>query len=463
MKHYLFTFLTYALLVHSALSAELNVYFGNLHSHTKYSDGSGTPKQAYKYARDTAKLDFLAITEHNHKAAETAAVEDNNDSIAHHHNLYNGTQSGSLTSAAKTYTVSGKFVALYGQEFSTTSHGNHVNVFEVGEVIDELAVPSKKFNKLVTWLGSHKDSQNQDAIIQFNHPKKTQRDAGEEYGADDFAATQQWLNEMGKHARLISIQNGPSHTNAINQPAHLDSVQDFKEYLNLGFKLAPTCDQDNHYKNWGNVTSARTAVITDGLTKPKILEALRSRHAYATQDKNLKLIFRVQGQLCGDVITALPASGSDLDIKYSITDDDEPDANYQIEVWSDNQTGGDVAKRLFQPIQTQGNNSLQQLKAIEDIPFTGAGQYVLFKIIQENEHDSEDVAWTAPVWFETAVQPVGVPIAGAVTQTFIASINSPLYHISEQCGRARNILPINRITGPEAKAHREQHQGCPTP
>ena len=44
-----------------------NVFFGNLHSHTSYSDGSGTPTDAYLHARDVAGLDFLAITEHNHK------------------------------------------------------------------------------------------------------------------------------------------------------------------------------------------------------------------------------------------------------------------------------------------------------------------------------------------------------------------------------------------------------------
>ena len=41
------------------------VFFGNLHSHTSYSDGSGTPEEAYAHARDVAHLDFLAITEHN--------------------------------------------------------------------------------------------------------------------------------------------------------------------------------------------------------------------------------------------------------------------------------------------------------------------------------------------------------------------------------------------------------------
>ena len=46
-------------------------YFGNLHSHTGYSDGVQTPADAYAYARHTARtpLDFLAVTEHNHVSA----------------------------------------------------------------------------------------------------------------------------------------------------------------------------------------------------------------------------------------------------------------------------------------------------------------------------------------------------------------------------------------------------------
>ena len=59
-----------ALTPQSSVGAELKVYFGNLHSHTSYSDGSGTPRDAFKHARDVAQLDFLAITEHNHAAAD---------------------------------------------------------------------------------------------------------------------------------------------------------------------------------------------------------------------------------------------------------------------------------------------------------------------------------------------------------------------------------------------------------
>src|SRR5205085_1019948 len=121
--------------------------------------------------------------------------------------------------------------------------------------------------QLFTWLQTHQDSQGLDAVIQFNHPETSQREGGEEYGADDFNGPEEWKAKIGHHARLISIQNGPSHTSATNQSPKFDTVDDYLAYLSLGFKLGPTCDQDNHYKNWGNTTPARTAIITDELTK----------------------------------------------------------------------------------------------------------------------------------------------------------------------------------------------------
>jgi len=39
-------------------------YFGDLHTHTAYTDGTGTPWDAYAMARD-AGADFLAVTDHD--------------------------------------------------------------------------------------------------------------------------------------------------------------------------------------------------------------------------------------------------------------------------------------------------------------------------------------------------------------------------------------------------------------
>jgi hypothetical protein len=130
---------------------ELRVYFGNLHSHTGYSHGTGTPPEAFTYARDIAHLDFLAVTEHNHATADTGAPADRRNGvlIAHRPDLYAG-GSDSLVAAAAAATEPGRFVALYGQEFSTISSGNHVNVFDVPEVID---APSGAFDVFLDrWL-----------------------------------------------------------------------------------------------------------------------------------------------------------------------------------------------------------------------------------------------------------------------------------------------------------------------
>ncbi|MHA1231632.1 MAG: DUF3604 domain-containing protein [Candidatus Helarchaeota archaeon] len=41
------------------------IYWGDIHGHTAMSDGSGTMEEAYNYARDIARLDFVAITDHD--------------------------------------------------------------------------------------------------------------------------------------------------------------------------------------------------------------------------------------------------------------------------------------------------------------------------------------------------------------------------------------------------------------
>ncbi len=60
--------LTITFVSNFAIACEWKPYFGLLHSHTSYSDGMGTPDDAYKYAKKTG-LDFFALTDHNHDKA----------------------------------------------------------------------------------------------------------------------------------------------------------------------------------------------------------------------------------------------------------------------------------------------------------------------------------------------------------------------------------------------------------
>ena len=190
--------------------AQESVFFGNLHSHSSFSDGSGTPREAFIYARDTAKIHFLALTEHNH----SEAVGDDRIGIATNPALYQGPGGESLISVAASLSQDGRFVALYGQEFSTISSGNHVNVFDIGEVIN---VQKGRFDLLLDFLRTNRDSSGQPAPIMLNHPKDSVSLDSREYGLDDFGSgTNRWVSSMGTHACMIQIINGPGMSSAIN-------------------------------------------------------------------------------------------------------------------------------------------------------------------------------------------------------------------------------------------------------
>lgn len=437
------------------------VFFGNLHSHTSYSDGSGTPDEAYKHARDdqNAKLDFMALTEHNH----AEALGSDGRGIATEPALYKGSGSDSLISTARRLTEDGRFVALYGQEFSTISSGNHVNVFDIGEVI---GVQKGRFDLLLDFLAINRDSSGLLAIIMLNHPKNTLEVEAKEYGRDDFGSFDNWVKRMGAQVRLIQMINGPGQSPGENlDPARPDENA-FLKYLNMGFKVAPTADQDNHQKNWGSATPARTAIVAASLTKASVLDALRQRHVYATEDKNLSVILRVNGRLCGDVISPIPIGA--LSIQYRISDPDEPNADYAIQVFRD-AVGGPTAQMVTSVSTELGGGS----GVIEDVAIGNASQYIFFKVIQFNENGDEEHAWTAPVWFQNQPEesiltpgpgfnpggPGTIPPPAA--DTAAASRRSNTFHISMQCFDAQRISPRNLVRAAEARRGRRQHPGCP--
>jgi hypothetical protein len=117
--------------------------------------------------RNQKVLIFFAETPHNHSAAESGAKERNDGVlIATQPLLYNGSSNVSVTRKWKennvqhTETVSIKplikaahdattsnFIALYGQEFSTISSGNHINVFGIDEV---LTVGKWRFQRVIS-------------------------------------------------------------------------------------------------------------------------------------------------------------------------------------------------------------------------------------------------------------------------------------------------------------------------
>lgn len=204
---------------------------------------------------------------------------------------------------------------------------------------------------------------------------------------------------MAPHVSLIEVLNAPALQRGEHQRAH-DRASLYFRYLNLGFHIAPSVGQDNHYENWGISTDARVAVITPDFTRRGIIEALRRRHAYASEDSNLRVVFRSGPALQGDIV-APPALGAELPLSVQIVDDGEPSANYRIDLFKDI-AGGKQASAPVESYEVSGNQLIPV--PLEGIRFEAPGEYVLLRVTQlgeeDDEHPLDDRVWTAPIWFE---------------------------------------------------------------
>ncbi len=400
----------------------MQVYFGNLHTHTSYSDGILTPREAYRMSAGNG-LDFQAITEHNHAAAGGT------DGIWLTPERYED-----LKAAAKEFNQPGKFAALYGQEFSTISSGNHMNVFNAATIID---VPNGDYKQLYEkWLPAHPEV----AFIQFNHPnyrsdlglapqdthnptRSAAQSAAEraaeiaeeqhhlaemqaeaklfpqsrsssnlfnDYGYDDynrnFAAMAQAANP---YVRTLEILNGPGTSPKPIGKADAKNEADYFFYLNEGFKIAPSADQDNHYAHWGSLHTGRTGVVARALTPEGVYEAIRARRVFATEDQNLELVMTANGRYMGEVLPYTP----EVNLEISLRDPDEPTASYIVQVFAD-EPGKEVAKPIFQQQVPAGRNQLK----VSWKPSASSESYAFVKVSQLNTDGQFDDAWTAPVW-----------------------------------------------------------------
>src|SRR5688572_21580997 len=100
---------------------QYNFYFGNIHSHSSYSDGNRdstatgyyTPGDDYNYAKSSYHMDFLGVSDHNHYTA-------NNNPGMHVNDYSRGLYQ------ADTANSNGSFVAMYGFEWGTISSGGHI-------------------------------------------------------------------------------------------------------------------------------------------------------------------------------------------------------------------------------------------------------------------------------------------------------------------------------------------------
>ena len=370
-------------------------YFGQLHSHTQYSDGAGSLDSALAYVKalpDNANVDFVAFTDHsnyfdsknnpNVEAAlyDTSLVKDSDPS--HSWATYKNTV------AAFNAANVGKMVAIAGFEMTWSGGPGHINTFNTPGIVSRNNTTLNNKTKdagLQAYYKLLSQTEGVDSISQFNHPGTT-------FG--NFIDFGYWDAVVDTRMYMVEVGNGEGQ---IGAGGYYPSYEQYIMALDKGWHVAPTNNQDNHKGRWGNANDARDVILTDDFTEDGIYDALRARRMYATEDKNLELDYTVNGNMMGSIID-VPEK---LNFEISFNDPDRTDSIAKVELVVNS---GKVAYTWDSAADLAKGSVSVEL----------APEYTYY-FVRVTEGDG-DLAVTAPVWVGESLK-LGISKAECGTST----------------------------------------------
>jgi hypothetical protein len=335
----------------SAKPVAYELYFGDLHTHTTYSDAwEGTPWDAFSAAK-AAGADFMATTDHE---------------------FYLTPEEWADTLLAADYYTSQSFVAMAGYEFWMTADGE-INVYNTPNLPPEVNDPANhgnagthgsRWDSLPTfydWLAGQ-----QGAVGQFNHPT---------YVSHNFVDFAYLTEKRDKAMGMIEVYNSK-----YMEPSYVLA-------LDKGWHVMPTSNSDTHSPDWISGSEIRTVLLAPRLTPDNLYAAMSAGRGYATLDKNLRISYTLNGKVMGSTLD-FPESALKAWVHIEDPDAVPSDEITLVEIVSD---GGAVVAS----IQTSGTIVDMTVPLVSE---TAHYYYVRVSTASSLDGGAGVTAWTAPVW-----------------------------------------------------------------
>ena len=273
--------------------ASKRLFWGDLHSHTYLSDGSGSPEEAYTFARDVALLDYAALTDH---AELMPTIGDST--------LFNAFDNYIATT--NRFNADGTFTTLVGMEYTPMVafwrdylSPAHINVYFEGDSMPYFS----SFDQLnLDELIEHIQQNTNDNFVGWTHHGTRNSQPS------DFAYYNEDVNTMLEiyscHGctEVIGEDNLYTEIGEVTEPGY--SVRDA---LKMGQKYGIMAGSDGHDGRTGHAilhTEARvlnqypytlaayqygvpyqgglTGVYISSLTRQNLFNSLKTRSGYAT-------------------------------------------------------------------------------------------------------------------------------------------------------------------------------------
>jgi len=330
----------------------LNLYFGDIHGHSRLSDGTGTPEDYYRYAREVSRLDIAALTDHD--SYGTFPLR--------------GEPWERIAAAARSAHKPGVFVTFLAYEWTNWQFG-HRNVYFrgwEGKIFSAIEEGSR------TPAGLWKSLEPFETMTIAHHP------GGGPVPVD-------WSHAPADRERLVeicSIHGSSEHhgcRSSIGNPVEGAFVYDA---LERGYRLGLIGSGDTHdghpgQRSAGAVTGGIFGIFAPELTREAVWDALEQRHTYATTGAKIILFARVADTPMGSEIEW---SGGAVPVAVQTVGCGELEA---VEVVRN----GKVAFRH----ECAGVEATLLIEDTEPPPGTS---WYLVKVTQKDGH----MAWSSPVW-----------------------------------------------------------------
>lgn len=354
-----------------------NLYFGQLHAHSTISDGTGTVEETFRYASGVEGLDFFALTDHSSFLDNAAAGDIHTDGST----VSSEWAAGKAAAAAVT---TADFVGIFGYEMSwpVQMQNGHIGTFNTPGFQNWQQAPYNAYNGALEAYYETLASV-PGAIGQFNHPGSRHGNF-QDFG--NYSVNADWV------MNLLEVEAGT-----------FDDCRHYIKALDLGWHVAPTCNQTTHSADWED-TGARTVVCAEALTEAALYEAMEDHRVYATEDADLEILYSMNGHFMGSQLY-LRDIGDSAELSVTLSDVTDT-AVGTVEVVTG---GGEVlqSKYLFDPAGTLA------------FSLSPEPDYYFLRITQPDG----DMALTAPIWI-SAAESVG--ISNILCETAIPMQNEPV-------------------------------------
>jgi hypothetical protein len=342
----------------SEVYKDYNIYFGDLHTHSSVSNDciereklGITPAGMYRYGKEVARLDFMAVTDHH----QPWDIE---------RNKIGEENWNTIKAAAEELNKEGEFITFPGFEFRCNRGDTAVIVNENLEY-NRMDIPEIKD---IRDLWNHFKGIDYITIPHFHNLGGLGEGEWFECPYEGVETVLEIYSCHGSYERKDALEKHISEIKGSRQ----DRYGEY--FLKEGYKYGFVCNSDGHKGHPG--VNGLTAVYAKELTRDAVLEAIRKRRVYGTTNARIKLLFTINNELMGSVMTDC----SSKKIKISLTGEQPFKA---VDLIKD----GEIYKR-FKPNSISFDTELE-------VKETGPSSWYV-RVVQVDNH----LAYSSPIWFE---------------------------------------------------------------